>query len=198
MFTGKSSIIKNIIVLIILALHAFFYAWFLNYSWFNYILFTISLISFISLICLALLSFLNTKPHFFHFYIGIIISSIPLTFIISFSSILIVPEVIILIILFIRGTDSSEEYLRMRVKKNANLFQHDPAVTRLYAATPLNLAYKMDVVWNPDSTVHISNDKELLEMKTFSLKMQLISLIFTFLYLACSIIAVNNYYNFSY
>lgn len=86
----------------------------------------------------------------------------------------------------------------MRVKKSANIVQHDPAITHLYAPTPLNLAFKMDVAWNPDSTVPISNDKILLEKKSFSLKMQLTSFIFAFLYLACSIIAVNNYFNFTY
>ena len=198
MFTGKLSFTKNIIFLIILALHAFFYVWFLNYSWFNSLLFIISIISFISLICLALISFLDSKSHFVHFFIGIIISSIPIIFVVNISSILIVPEVIFLSILFVQGIDRSEAFLKTRVKKTANLVQHDPAVTHMYAPTPLNLAFKMDIAWNPDSTVHISNDKELLERKTFSLKIQLTSFILSFLYLACSIIVVNNYYNFTY
>lgn len=197
MFKGKLSLIKNGLFLIIITLHGFFYIWFLNYSWFNIFIFTISIISFISLICLALISFLNSESNLFHIYIGIIISSFPIIFIIDISSFLIVPEVIILIILFIQGTDKSEAYLKTRVKKNANIMQYDPAVTHMYAPTPLNLAFKMNVAWNPDGTIPINDDKALLENKAVSLKMQITNILFVFAYLVCSIIVVNNFYNFN-
>ncbi|TFG17408.1 MAG: hypothetical protein EU531_03495 [Promethearchaeota archaeon] len=195
MFKGKLSIWKNLTYLILLGVHTFLYVYFLNYSMFNYIVFILSLISFLSLICSALYSFITSKSYFHQFYIGIIISSIPFVFFNNFTAFFIAPEVVILLILFFRGTDDSKRYLQMRVNKRANLFQHDPAIIRYKGPVPVNLAIQMDLVWNPNGTLPLNNENRLLEKKAFSLKIQVIGFILATVFFVCLVLSVSNYYN---
>lgn len=198
MFKGKLSILKNSAYLIILGLHTFLYAYFLYYSWFNYVIFILSLTSLIGLISLAFYSFLASKPYFYHFYIGIIISSIPLAFVIIYSAFLIVPEVVILLILFFRGTDDSEKYIHTRINKKANLFQHDPATSSRYkysAPGPANLAVQMDIVWNPDGTIPLERETKMAEKRKINFKTQVIVFIIASVFFVCSVISVSNYFS---
>ena len=193
MFKGKTSILKNIIYLTLLGIHAFLFVYFLYNTFFNYIIIIISSLTIVSLITLALYSFLTTKSYYYYFYIGIIICSAPIIFIVPLSAVLIVPELIILLILMLLGLDEDPSYYyKMRVNKKANLFQHDPAVTNFYSATPKALAFRMDEVWNPDSTLHMPKIDVCLKKNNLKVKMQIITFLLTIVYFICSIISVNN------
>jgi len=120
-FKGKLSFLKNLSYLIILELHTFLFAYFIYNTLPNYVITIISSLSISSLIILALYSFLTTKPYYYYFYIGIIISSVPLMFIAYLSAVLIVPELIILMILLTKGLEQGSVYYKVRVNKNANL-----------------------------------------------------------------------------
>ena len=179
MFKGKLSTLKNCIYLMILGLHAFLFAYFIYNTLPDYVITIISSLSIASLIIFGFYSFLTTKSYYFYFYIGIIISSFPLMFIVHLSAILIVPELIILSILLFNGLEQGSVYYKVRVNKKANLFQHDPAVTHLRSGVPAYLAFRMDEVWNPDSTLPNRSEDKLLEKKTFSVKMQLLGFLLT-------------------
>ena len=180
MFKGKFSTLKNCIYLMILGLHTFLFAYFIYTTLPDYVITIIPSLSIASLIILGFHSFLTTKSYYFYFYIGIIISSVPLIFIVYLSAILIIPELIILIILLFNGLEQGSVYYKMRVNKKANLFQHDPAVTHLRSGVPAYLAFRMDEVWNPDSTLPNRSEDKQLEKKTFNVKIQLLSFLLTF------------------
>ena len=189
MFKGKTSILKNIIYLTILGIHAFLFVYFLYNTFLNYIIIVISSLTVVSLITLAFYSFLTTKSYYYYFYIGIIICSAPIIFVVQLSAILIVPELIILLILMLRGLDEGTSYYyKSRVNKKANLFQHDPAVTNLLSGAPKSVAFRMDEVWNPDSTMPMPNTDVRLDKS--NLKMQIITFLLTIVYFICSVISV--------
>ena len=191
MFKGKSSILKNIIYLTLLGIHAFLFVYFLYNTFLNYIIIIISSLTIVSLITLAFYSFLSTKSYYYYFYIGIIICSAPIIFIVPLSAILIVPELIILVILMLRGIDEGTSYYyKMRVNKKANLFQHDPAVTNFRSATPKSLAFRMDEVWNPDNTLPMPKSDVCLKKNNLKVKMQIITFLLTIVYFICSVISV--------
>lgn len=192
MFRGKYSLLKNVIYFAILALHSLFYLVSLYYTWFNSLVFILSLSSSISLISLALYSYLISKVYFYQFYIAIILSSIPLAFLFEYGAILIVPELIIFLILFLRGTEQSVKYLQTRVNKKANLFQHDPAIVRFRGPVPLNLGLQMDIIWNPNGTIPIEGEIKPSDKNISSIT---VSFILAATYFFCSVIAVSNYYN---
>lgn len=180
MFKGKLSTLKNFIYLMILGLHTFLLAYFTYNMLPDYIFTIISSLSIASLIILGLYSFLTSKFYYYYFFIGIIISSVPLMFIVHLSAILIFPELIILFILLINGLEQGSVYYKVRVDKKANLFQHDPAVTHLRSAVNPYLAFRMDEVWNPDSTLPNRSEEKLLEKKTSNVKILLLSFLLTF------------------
>ena len=189
MFKGKASILKNIIYLTILGVHAFLFVYFLYYTFLNYIIIIISSLIVVSLITLAFYSFLTTKSYYYYFYIGIIICSAPIIFVVQLSAILIVPELIIIVIsMLLRLDEGTKFYYKMRVNKTANLFQHDPAVTNLRSGAPKSVAFRMDEVWNPDSTLPMPNLGASLEKS--NLKMQIITFLLTIVYFICSVISV--------
>lgn len=146
------SILKKVIYIILIGFHAFLFGYFLYFTYQNIILVIISSIFIASIIFLALYSFLTKKPYYFYFFIGIVIDSIFLIFVFHLTLLVIVPEIVILYLLTIRGPTRSEVYLKTRVKKQSETFHHDPAVSHLYSAVPKSMAFKMDDVWNPDST----------------------------------------------
>ena len=188
MFKGKISILKNIIYLTLLGIHAFLFVYFLYNTFFNYIIIIISSLTIVSLITLAFYSFLSTKSYYYYFYIGIIISSAPIVLIVDLGAILIVPELIILFILLFNGLEQGSVYYKVRVDKKANLFQHDPAVTNLRSSVAPYLAFRMDEVWNPDSTLPMPNTD--VSLYKGNLKMQIITFLLTIVYLICSVISV--------
>ena len=188
MFKGKTSILKNIIYLMLLGIHAFLFVYFLYNTFLNYIMTIISSIAIVSLITLAFYSFLTSKSYYFHFYIGIIMCSFPVMFVVIFSAILIVPELTILSIFILMGLDTGTSYYKMRVNKKANLFHHDPAVTNLRSGTPKSLAFRMDEVWNPDST--LPNHTADLSLDKTNVKMQIITFSLTIVSFICSVISV--------
>lgn len=188
MFKGKASVLTNIIYLTLLGIHAFLFVYFLYNTFLNYFSTIISSLTIVSLITLAFYSFLTTKTYYYYFYIGIIVCSFPVIFVVSFSAILIVPELIILVILTLNGLDTGTKYYKMRVNKKANLFQHDPAVTNLRSGTPKSVAFRMDEVWNPDSTVPIPNTDVSLEKSNF--KLQIITGLLTIGFFTSSVISV--------
>ena len=175
-------------------LHTFLFAYFIYNTLPNYVITIISSLSISSLIILALYSFLTTKPYYYYFYIGIIISSVPLMFIAYLSAFLIVPELIILMILLTKGLEQGSVYYKMRVNKNANLSQHDPAVTNFYSGTSKTLAFRMEEVWNPDSSVSLRSEDKQLENRSFNTKMQLLSFLLTFVSFISLFIYVRNFY----
>ncbi len=179
MFKGKLSTLKNITYLMILGLHTFYFACFICNTLPDYVITIISSLSFASLIILGFYSFLTTKFYYYYFYIGIIISSFPVMFIVHLSAILIVPELIILTILLFNGLEQGSVYYKMRVNKKANLFQHDPAVTNLRSPVAPYLAFRMDEVWNPNGALPIRSEDELLEKETSNVKMLSLSFLLT-------------------
>ncbi len=180
MFKGKLSTLKNITYLMILGLHTFYFACFIYNTLPDYVITIISSLSIASLIILGFYSFLTTKSYYYYFYIGIIISSFPVMFIVHLSAILIVPELIILTILLFNGLEQGSVYYKIRVDKKANLFQHDPAVTHSRRPDAPYLAFRMDEVWNPDSTHPIRSEDKLLEKEASNVKMQLLGSLLTF------------------
>jgi hypothetical protein len=149
-----------------------------------------------SLIILAFYSFLTTKSYYYYCYIGIIICSFPIIFKVQLSAILVVPELVILVILSVYGLDSGTAYYKTRVNKKANLFQHDPAVTNLRSGTPKALAFRMDEVWNPDSTLPMSNTN--VSLNKSNINMQIVTFLLTIIYFICSVISVYNFISISY
>jgi len=97
-------------------------------------------------------------------------------------------------ILLINGLEQGETYYKMRVDKRANLFQHDPAVTHLRSGVPAQLAFRMDEVWNPDSTLPMPNIGASLEKS--NIKMQIITFLLTIVFFICSVISVYNFYSY--
>jgi len=193
MYKGKIHILKDIIYITLLVIHAILFAYFLYYAFLNYIITVISSLTIVSLVTLAFYSFLTTKSYYYYFYIAIIICSFPIIFIIQLSAVLIVPELVILMILLINGLEQGEMYYKMRVDKKANLFQHDPAVTHLRSGVPSPLAFRMDEVWNPDSTLPMPNIDGSLDKG--NLKIQLITFLLTIVFFVCSVISVYNFYS---
>lgn len=179
MFKGKLSTLKNFIYLMILGLHTFLFAYFIYNTLPDYIITIIFSLSIASLIILGFYSFLTTKSYYYYFYIGIIISSFPVIFIVHLSIILIAPELIILTILLFNGLEQGSVYYKIRVNKKANLFQHDPAVTHLRSRVAPYLAFRMDEVWNPNGTLPIRSEEKLLEKEVSNVKMQLLSFLLT-------------------
>ncbi|MBY9012583.1 MAG: hypothetical protein KGD70_09440 [Candidatus Lokiarchaeota archaeon] len=190
MFKEKASILKNIIYLMVLVIHAFLFGYFLSITFLTYIIITLCSLTAVSLITLAFYSFLTTKSYYYYFYIGIIICSFPIIFIVPLSAILVVPELVILVILSAYGLDSGTTYYKMRVNKQANLFQHDPAVTNLLSGTPKALAFRMEEIWNPDSTIQLPNTDVGFKKNNSRVKMQIITFLLTIIYFICSVISV--------
>ena len=194
MFKEKFSILKNIIYITLLGIHAFLFVYFLYSTFLNYIIMVISSLSIVSLITIAFYSFLTTKSYYYYSYIGIIICSFPIIFIVPLGAMLIVPELIILVILMLLGLDEGTSYYyKTRVDKKANLFQHDPAVTNLRSGAPKSVAFRMDEVWNPDSTLPMPNVDGSLDKG--NLKMQLITFLLTIVFFICSVFSVYNFYS---
>ncbi len=103
------------------------------------------------------------------------------------------PPLIILFILMLRGLDTGTSYYKMRVNKKANLFQHDPAVTNLRSGAPKSVAFRMDEVWNPDSTVPMPKTDVSLDKS--NLKIQIITFLLTIVFFICSVNSVYIFYS---
>ena len=187
MIKGKASILKNIIYLTLLGIHAYLFVSFLYNTFFNYIISIISALTITSLIILAFHSFLTTKSYYYYFYIGIIICSTPIIFVVHLSNLLIVPELIILLVLLSRGLDPGTIYYKMKVDKKASIMHHDPAVFNRYSRISVKPG-RMDEVWNPGSTVPMPNTDVNLDKS--NLKMQLITFLLTIVYIICSVTSI--------
>jgi len=190
MFKGKISILKNIVYLTLLGIHAFLFVYFLYNTFLNYFIIIITSLTIVSLITLAYYSFLTTKSYYYYFYIGIIICSAPIIFVVSLSALLIVPELIILMILLLRGLEPGSIYYKMKVDKKASTLHHDPAVFNLRSRIAVNPG-RMNEVWNPDSTLPMPNTGAGLEKS--NLKMQIITFLLTIVYFICAVISVYNF-----
>jgi hypothetical protein len=90
--------------------------------------------------------------------------------------------------MLLRLDEGTKFYYKMRVNKTANLFQHDPAVTNLRSGAPKSVAFRMDEVWNPGSTMPMPNTDVKLDKS--NLKMQIITFLLTIVYFICSVISV--------
>jgi hypothetical protein len=171
MFEGKFSFLRNLFYLILLGLHTFLFAYFFYYTWFNYMI-IISSLSSIGLVGLALYSFFTTKSYYYYFYIGIILGSIPLVFVIYISAVLILPELIILFMLMYRGLTYGEPNIKVYEAGLINI--------------PTNLT-TIDVIPRKGrGTKEFRN----LEKKSLSVKMVLISLLLTAIFFSSSIISI--------
>ena len=192
MFKGKASILKNIIYLTVLGVHAFIFVYFLYYTFLNYIIIVISSLIVVSLITLAFYSFLTTKSYYYYVYIGIIICSAPIIFVVQLSNLLIVPELIILLVLLARGLDSGTIYYKMKIDKKASIMHHDPAVFNRYSRISVKPG-RMDEIWNPGSTVPMPNTDMILDKS--NLIMQIITFVLTFVFFIYSVISVYIFYS---
>ena len=194
MFKGKVTFLKNLGYLLLLGLHTVIFIYFLLYSYLDFIPTILCSITFIILIGLALYSFLTSKSYFYYFYFGIVISSIPIVFVIYFSAILIIPEVLVLVVFLFNALDQSSNYYKMRVDKEANLLQHDPAVSGMLRNTPGYPAFKMDEVWNPDSSIDTPKEEKRDEKVKKNRSPQLLTVLSASVFLICAIISVSYYY----
>ncbi len=191
MFNGKVSILKNITYLSLLGIHTFLFLYFLYITFVNFTIIIISSLSIVTLITVAFYSFLTSKSYYYYFYIGIIICSFPIIAIVYLSAILIVPELVILLILSVNGVDDATIFQERRLNKQANLFQHDPAVAGMLNRNPSALSLRMEEVWNPNGTVPMLDTNVSLD-KT-KLKMQIVTFLLTIIYFSCSVISVYLY-----
>jgi hypothetical protein len=98
---------------------------------------------------------------------------------------------VILLILAINGVDDATLYQERRANKQANLFQHDPAVAGMLNMNPSALSLRMEEVWNPNGTVAMRDTDVSLDKS--KLKMQIIALLLTIAYFICSLISVYIY-----
>ena len=190
-FKGRLSFLKNFSYLMILGLHAFIFIYFLFNAFVNHVFTLLSSIAFISLIGVAFYTFIASKSYYYYFYIAIIISSIPIILVIPYSGFLIVPEVIIVVILLLNGLEQGSNYYKMRVNKKANVLHHDPGVTHLtysQGSVPMATSFRMDEVWNPDSSIPLKGEDKILESKTFNVKMQVVGAIITLICFTFSLV----------
>ena len=195
MFKGKLSILKNLAYVIILGFHTYLIAYFLYYVFLNYILTAIIAFSFSCLIIFAFYTFLTSKSYYYYFYIGIIVSCIPMIFVIYLSALFIVPEFIIILILLSKGLEQGSNYYKMLVNKKANVMHHDPGVTHLRSPGYLPTAFRMDEVWNPDSSVPLKGEDKNLEKKVFNVKIQVFIFILTVVCFTFSLISAMHLIN---
>ena len=152
---------------------------------------------------MAFYSFITNRSYYYYFFIGIIISSVPIIPVIYLIAFLIIPELIILVILLLNGLEQGPNYYKMRVDKKAYILQHDPALT--YYRSPFQLGkerspvaipltFRMDEVWNPDSSIPLKSEDKNIEKKMFNLKIQLIVFLLTIVCLIFSIISAVIYF----
>ncbi len=151
LYKGKDSDLKNSIYLILIALHAFIFAFYIYQSPFNFVFIIISIVSSTSLIFLALYTFFTSKFYYYYFYIGIIICSIPIVYIMPLLGFLIMPELIIYFLLLLRWLDSNSYYYKMKANKNPNPLHHDPATFNLFSRMSIKPG-RMGEVWDPGNT----------------------------------------------
>ncbi|MBY9003467.1 MAG: hypothetical protein KGD73_05815 [Candidatus Lokiarchaeota archaeon] len=142
----------------------------------------ISSISSVGLVTLAFYSFLTTKSYYYYFYIGIIISSIPLIFVVYISSVLIVPELIILLTLIYRGLTIGETYIKTYEAGLTNIPTHLTKTDFI----PKNINYRQ-----PESTTSIKNRNNNLENKNYNVKILIVSLLLTATFLSSSTISIS-------
>lgn len=175
-----------------MGLHAFIFTYFLLNAFVNLTFTILSSIAFISLIGVGFYTFLASKSYFFYFYIAMIISSIPLILVIPYSGFLTIPESIILVLLLISSLEQGSNYYKMKVNKKGNVFHHDPGVTHLtygmQGSVPAASAFRMDEVWNPDSSVPLKSENKMLESKAFNKKMQVLGAIIALICFTFSLI----------
>lgn len=194
---SQISIIKKILFIILIGIHIIIFGCFLFISHQNLLLTIFESAFLFCLVSGTLYTFLVKKPYYFYFYLGIVVASIVVAFILPISLIILIPELILLYILTLRGPSRGEIYAKMRSSKKVNLPYHDPAQTHLYGTRPGYSAFKMDEVWNPDSTKHmVDEEKELSLKKKYSMwKIAIISFICTIGFLITSIQSLILYFS---
>ena len=118
-----------------------------------------------------------------------IITAIIVAIIIPISLLVLIPEIVVLYLLTLRGPSPGQIYHRMKASKQTHLPYYDLAVTRMYGMSPGYPGVKMDEVWNPDSTIQITNkEKEGDINRKYSMwKITILSIICTFGFLITSI-----------
>jgi hypothetical protein len=182
---------------ILIGLHTVLFGYFLYFTFNNVIITIMAAISALFLISTALYAFLTKKSYYFYFFIGIVITNIAVVFVIPLGLVIIIPELIFLYILTLRGPSPGQIYTRMKASKQVNLAYpyHDPAVTRMYGMAPGYPGLKMDEVWNPDSTKPMIAKNEYIEKGNSMWKIQFGAFILTISFLICGIISL--FYFFS-
>ncbi|MFX0033959.1 MAG: hypothetical protein ACFE8E_08005 [Candidatus Hodarchaeota archaeon] len=102
---------------------------------------------------------------------------------------LLIPELVFLYLLTLRGPSPGQMYTRMKASKQQHLPYYDLAVTRMYGMAPGYPGVKMDEVWNPDSTKPIDDEEKVISIKKKQSmwKVTMISLICTISFSICSI-----------
>lgn len=162
------SLIKTIIFMILIGIHAFLFGYFLYISYESIFLTLFESIFSIFLVSGTLITFFLKNPYYFYFYIGIVFGTLTVIIIIPISLLIVIPELAFLYILTLRGPSPGQIYSRMKASKQVGLFYHDPAVI-LSDMAPGYSGLKMNEVWNPDSTKPIIEGERSLSLdKKFS------------------------------
>ena len=111
MYKGEWSSLKNAGVFILIGIHSFILALCFFNKWINPIS-IFCLFAGGSLIVLALITFMINKYYYYYFLIGFVVGSIPVIFFLPYSSIIIIPEVILLLSLMFRSLTKGETYIK--------------------------------------------------------------------------------------
>lgn len=124
------------------------------------------------------------------------VASIVVIVLFPISLVVLIPELIFLYVLTLRGPSPGQIYNKMKVSKQQHLPYYDLAVTRMYGMSPGYPGVKMDEVWNPDSTKPISEgEKDISYKGKYSMwKVGVINLVCTIGFLITSIYSLILYF----
>ncbi|MFX1497961.1 MAG: hypothetical protein ACFFBH_10565 [Promethearchaeota archaeon] len=191
------SLIKRILFLILIGIHAVLFVFFLIISNPNLLLTTLESSFFFILVSGALYTFFIKNPYYLQFYIGIIVATIVVAIVIPISLVVLIPELIFLIVLATRGPSSGQIYINMKASKQERLPYYDQTSVRMYnmflgPPTSGTLGFRMDEIWNPDSNKSTGDEKKelYLKKKYMMWKITVISLFCTIGFLTTSIMSL--------
>lgn len=151
--------------MILIGIHGILFGLFLLISHQIFILTLIEIISITILILGSLIFFFTKNDYYLYFFTGIIISSIVISFVLPLTLIIIIPEIIFLASLTLKGPNFVQRYNRMKISKDSRLPYYDHSTVRMYnlsfgPPTSGTLGFRMDEIWNPDSAKSLRDEKE--------------------------------------
>jgi len=177
MFKGKYSVLKNGVYLALLGVHAVLFIIFLSSVFLSYPVTIASSLTILCLEVLAFYSFLTNKSYYYYFYLGMIVCSFPVIFVVLYGAILVVPELIFLVVLLFYERGYSANNQKMRVSKKANFF---------------TIALRTGQVWNPGSSVQTPNTE--VKINRGNIIMGIIAFLLTIVLFIGSMLSVYDLY----